>query len=554
MSALVRALQSKNSVRGATGILVVTLTLSNLLGLLRDRLLAAKIPADVLDSYFAAFRLPDLLTNLIVVGAIAVAFIPVFTELRTKDEATAWRAATTILNVLIIILVVGSLFLWLFMPELMALVVPEFEPTKLATTITLARWLSLTPVLFGISYLLSGILNSLHRFVVYAFAPLVYNLAIIGATLLLVDGVTMSGRVVGQLGVQGVVLGVLGGAFLHMAIQLPVAFRLGWRWQPLLSWTDPAVKKIGTLMVPRIIGLLGMQLATLVATALASAWAGAITYFNFANNIQTMPTVVFANSIATAVFPTLAAQAARHDDVGFRTQLIQGIRWILFLLVPATVGLILLRIQIVRIVLGAGFFDWEATQVTADVLGWFAIALVASGLVPLLARAFYARQDTQTPMVFAIISSLLTIGLSYLLVAILPPLVHLTPTYLLHVGEVAALAIAASLGMFINAGLLLVAIDRHLALPWRQLLASLLRILIATLVMAAAVQIAKMVMGTVLGLDRFLEVLAQAAIATLIGVGSYALTARFLGCPEWYEVISLVKKKLSTPNSTGPVL
>ena len=197
------------------------------------------------------------------------------------------------------ILALGSLLLWILMPRLMPLVVPNFSAADLTQTITLARWLSLTPVLFGISYVLSGILNSFHRFVVYSLAPLFYNGSIILTTAIFADHYAIDTRVF------VVALGVIIGAALHMAIQLPVAAALGWHWRPLFSIGDPAVKKVGKLMGPRIIGLLGLQLVTVVATALGSAWSGAITYYSLANNIQTMPSAVFANSIATAPFPRL---------------------------------------------------------------------------------------------------------------------------------------------------------------------------------------------------------------------------------------------------------
>jgi putative peptidoglycan lipid II flippase len=547
MSAIRTILNGKNSVQGATGLLVVTLLLSNVLGLIRDRLLAAKIPASELDVYYAAFRLPDLLTNLIVVGAIAVIFIPVFTELKTKDQQRAWAAANAILNAMILILATGSLLLWIFMPSLMPLVVPNFRPDELAETITLARWLSLTPVLFGFSYILSGILNSFHRFVVYSLAPLFYNGSIIAATALFADRYPIDTKVF------VVVLGVVAGAFLHMAIQLPVAATLGWQWRPILSLRDPAVRKVGRLMGPRIIGLLGLQMVTVVATAISSGWAGAITYYNLANNIQTMPTAVFANSVATALFPTIAQAAADNKTEAFKAHVLQGIRWILFLLIPATVGLILLRIQVVRLILGAGFFGWEATQTTADVLGWFAISIVATGLVPLLARAFYARQNTTTPMVISLIASIVIIGLSFSLADILPETIQLASGYQLQLGGVAALAIAFSIGTIINATLLLISLQKSVKLPLGTILPSLLKIGVATLTMALGVQLTKTLLGRQLDLDFASGVLVQTAASLLVGVGLYLGVAAVLGSREWDEIKKIFpRRNRSTTTSITP--
>lgn len=532
----------KNTVRGATGLLVLTLALSNVLGLIRDRFLAATIPADQLDSYYAAFRLPDLLTNLIVVGAIAVAFLPLFTEIRTRDARLGWQAANAILNVTIVTLMLGSLFLIVAMPYLMPWVVPDFSPEKLATTITLARWLALTPILFGVSYLLSGILNSFERFAIYALAPLVYNLAIIAATVI-------SGSYPVDSRVMIVTGGVLAGAAFHMLIQVPLARRLGWQWGGILTIAHPAVRRLRNLMVPRMIGLFAMQLTTIVATAIASGWAGAITYLSFATNISTMPTVVFANSIATATFPSLSVLAAQKADTAFREHLVQGIRWILFLLIPAAAGLIILRIQVVRIVLGAGFFDWEATQVTADVLGWLGIGVVAAGLIPLLARSFYARLDMKTPMMIALVSALITIGLSFLLPRVLPSTVTIGSSQIVHVGEVAALAIAGSIGMILNATLLLIAANRTFYLSAAEATRSAGSILLATAVMAVAVQVTKTLVGTNLDLDRVVGIIIQTAAGLVVGVAVYLLMAKLLRIPEWQELAALAAAKISTKTS-----
>ncbi len=542
MNVLLQFLRGKNSVRGATALLVVTLTASNILGLFRDRFLAAKIPASQLDLYYAAFRLPDLITNLIVIGAIAVVFIPVFTEIRSRSEKQAWEAASAILNSTIVVLVIAAAFLAIFMPWLMPLIVPDFDPIQLTQTVYLARLLCITPVLFGVSYVLSGVLNSYHRFTIYSFAPLVYNGSIILTTIFFGD----------RYGVNGVVVGVVVGAFLHMAIQIPVVWHLGWQWRPAFTIQHPAVRRIGTLMVPRTIGLFATQFVGLVSTAVASSWTGAITYYSLANNIQTVPTVIFANSIATAVFPAISAAAASDDLPTFRRHVTQGIRWILFLLIPSSIGLILLRVQVIRLLFGAGYFGWEATQTTADVLGWFALSIVASGLIPLLARAFYARQDTRTPMHIALISALITIILCLQLPGLLPATVTLGGSHVLHLGEVAGLAIAVSVGSWVNAVLLIRAMTRQIQIPLSAATGSLAKILLATLVMAVVIQLSKTYLGAHLDLSYARNVLLQTLVPLVLAVVSYATIVWQLGCPEWHELLSLRGKNNSTETSTQP--
>lgn len=543
MQTIVEFLRGKNSVRGATALLVVTLTASNILGLFRDRFLATKIPASQLDVYYAAFRLPDFLTNLIVIGAIAVVFIPVFTEIKNKNERQAWEAASAILNSAIVVLIAAAGLLALAMPWLMPLVVPNFDAVRMVEAIHFARELCLTPILFGISYVLSGVLNSFHRFTVYSFAPLVYNASIIAGTVLFAD----------RYGVQGVVVSVVVGVFLHMAIQVPVALHLGWQWRPAFAIHHPAVRRVGKLMVPQTVGLLGMQLVTLVATAIASSWTGAITYYNLANNIQTVPTVVFGNSIATAVFPAMSAAAAAADTAAFRRHLIQGIRWIFFLLIPSSVGIILLRIQIIRLVFGAGFFGWQATQTTADVLGWFALSIVATGLIPLLARSFYARQEMRIPMNVSLVSALVTISLSYFLPRILPVTIQAGGLgYPLHVGQVAALAIAYSVGTLLNAGLLFRLLHRQSDLPLVEATSSLGKIIFATILMAIMLQATKTLIGSHLDLSHTRNVLIQTLTPLLVAVVTYATIVWKLGCPEWQEILSLRGRNNSIKNSTQP--
>lgn len=537
---LLRFVNGKNSVRGATLLLVVTLTLSNVLGLFRDRFLAGLIPADQLDAYYAAFRLPDLVTNLIVVGAIAVAFIPIFTELKQKSLTTAFAAANAIMGALTLLLILVCGLLWIFMPELMRFVVPDFDPAKFDLTVRLARWLSLTPIIFGLSYMVSGIVNSFHRFAAYAFAPVVYNLSIIVATLTLGQ----------RWGVEGVVIGVLVGAVLHFLVQVPTASKLGWRRRLDLSFKDPVIGRMVRLMAPRMIGLGAMQLVTIVVTAIASAWSGAITYYNLASNIATVPTVIFGNSLTTAIYPTLAQAVAKQDWVVFQHRLEIGLRWIFFFLIPASVGLIILRIQIVRLVLGTGLFGWEATQTTADVLGWLAFSLVGVGLVTILSRAFYAQQDMQTPMMIALVSALASIGLSVTLPMLLPETVRINDHLLLHVGEVAALAIAFSIGMILNGLLLWIAIQRRFKLALSQLPQDIGKIILATFAMAVAVQLVKVAIGNYLDLSLFLHIFIQTAAAIIIGGLIYLLVTSWLGFRTWHELGNLLKKKPSSATST----
>jgi len=520
----------ENSVKGATVILIITLTLSNILGLIRDHFLAQKIPTNLLDTYYAAFRIPDLIFNLLILGAISAAFIPVFTNyIAKKDIKKAWHVTNSFMNLAAIGLIVFILILALLMPYLIPLLVPDFDPEKQALTIQLARLLLISPLFFGISYLFGAVLNSFKRFLVYSIAPLVYNLSIILATIFFAD----------KIGVYAPVLGVIIGAFLHMSVQIPSAIALGWRPKWVFDWAHEGVKKITKLMIPRTIGLGAMQVMLLVYTGIASSiGAGAVAIFNLADNIQSMPTVVFGTSFATAVFPSLSQAASLGKDEDFSNYIWKSIRAILFILIPAGVGIILLRAQIVRLILGSGHFGWQQTIDTAQTLGYFALALFAQGLIPLLARGFYARHNTKTPTIISIISMVVSVILGFIL----------TPKM-----GVAGLALAFSLSGFFNAALLYIYLQKTFPLlknGGKGIGLFLLKILAATGLMVLIIQLSKYVVEPLVNMQKFWGVLTQTGVAIALGMGAYLLLAHLLGCKEFTEVFWIIKKRFS-PNGNN---
>ena len=330
---LKQIVNKKNSIAGASIILIITLFLSNVLGVFRDHFLTQKIPTDLLSVYYAAFRLPDLIFNLLILGAISSAFIPVFTNLlaRNKNEE-AWQVAQSVVNIAVIFLGLAIILLFIFMPWLMYLVVPGFEETKRTMAVDLARIMLLSPLFFGLSYILGGILNSYKRFFVYAIAPLVYNITIIVGTLFFAD----------KYSVYGIAVAVVIGAFLHFFIQLPIAIKLGFKLKFKIFWQHWGVRRIGVLMLPRAIALGGNQVLLLVFTAIASSIGGyGIAVYNLADNIQTMPMVVFGTSFATAIFPTLSEYYSQNKFTDFATNILKVKRTILFFMLQMIIILIL---------------------------------------------------------------------------------------------------------------------------------------------------------------------------------------------------------------------
>lgn len=531
MEKLKKILHGSNTVKGATGILVVTLLISNILGMVRDHFIAQKIPANLLDTYYAAFRLPDLIFNLFILGAIAAAFIPVFTAyISKKKEEEAWKIANSFLNLAILVLIIFVIILALIMPYIIPLLVPNFTPEKQNLTVKLSRLMLFSPIFFGISYIFGGILNSFKRFLVYSVTPLIYNLSIIISTIYWAD----------KLSVYGVVYGVLVGAFLHMIIQLPIVLQLGYRYKAIADWNNPGVRKIFRLMVPRSIGLGANQIMLLVFTSIASTLsAGSVAIYNLADNIQTMPVVVFGTSFATALFPTLSETASLKNREKFATYLWRGIRAIIYLLIPAGIGIILLRSQIVRLILGSGWFGWSETINTADTLGYLAISLFAQGLISLLARSFYALQDTKIPMITSIISFIISIVLGYVLAF---PM------------RVAGLGLAFTFGSIINF-LLLYIILRKRAYELKKeepvFLNFLFKVIAACIIMVIAVQGTKYIAGSLVNMEKTWGVFVQTLTSIIIGSGFYLLSTYFLGCEEIKEIIILFKKRFNFIQKTN---
>jgi putative peptidoglycan lipid II flippase len=385
-----RLLFAKNSFAQATLLLGATSLLSRLLGLVRDRLFASTFGAgNDLDAYYAAFRIPDLVFNLLILGAISAAFIPVFTELTTKKrEREASELTSSLLVTAAVSLSLVVIVMWIFAPQLTTVIAPGFSGAKRELTISLTRIMLFSPILFGLSAIAGGVLNATGRFAAYALAPVLYNIGIIFGVLVLVP----------MYGVRGVAYGVVIGAFFHMFIQW-----IGLRGTELnLRVTvknTKAFRRVFMLMWPRTISLGILQISLLIETIIASTLAvGSVAVINLANNLQAVASSIVGISIATAIFPILATHASRGDKDSLLRDFSLALRQILYVTIPLSLFIILLRAQIVRVILGTGQFSWQDTQLTAAALGLFAFSIFAQSAVQLLLRVYYAIQNTRTPL------------------------------------------------------------------------------------------------------------------------------------------------------------
>jgi len=384
------------TIAAAAVVLGAASLISRLLGLFRDRILAGRFGAgDELDIYYAAFRIPDMVYSLLVLGAVSAGFIPVFINYLQKDKKQTWSLANSVLNLMALSLIVVCALLIVLAPWLAKLVAPGFSSEKLSLTVQLTRVMFLSPFFLGLSAVFGGILQSFRRFLVYSLGPIMYNLGIIFGTLVLVD----------YFGLLGLAYGVVLGAFFHMLIQIPPAHFCGFRWRPVFDFRFSGVRRIFKLMPPRILSLALSQINFWLMTVFASFLAvGSIAVYNLAYNIWSFPLGVFGISFVLAAFPKLSQTAQKKNIIGFVKTFSLTLRQILFLTLPSAALFIVLREEIVRVILGVGRFSWPDTLLTFQTLAYFSIGLFAEALILLFLRGFFAWEDTKTPFLIGLLA------------------------------------------------------------------------------------------------------------------------------------------------------
>ncbi len=345
-----------------------------------------------LDSFYAANRLTEILFNLMAGGALASAFVPTFTEFLThKDHEGAWKLASSVANLVLLALTFVSVLVAILAPWLVRnILAPGFEDAaQIELTVDLLRIMLLSSVIFGISGLLMGILNAHQHFALPAIAPAFYRLGWILGVWLLVPG----------MGIYGLGWGVVLGASLHLLVQIPGLIRRRGTYFPILGLRNPAVREVGRLMAPRLIGVAVVQVNFLVNTIIASTQPeGSLAAINFALALMIMPQAVIAQATAIAALPTFSEQVARGNLGEMRSSLATTLRGVLFLSLPASLGLVLLREPLVSLLLERGAFDIDSTGKVAWALLWYGAGLLGHSLLEIVVRAFYAMKDTRTPV------------------------------------------------------------------------------------------------------------------------------------------------------------
>ena len=506
--------------------------ISRAFGLWRDRLLAGKFGAgETLDIYYAAFKVPDLLYNLLIVGVISSVFLPVFYEYSTKNADDAWRFSGNVLNVLLIALILFSAILILFAPILIYIVAPGFDKPAHDLTVKLSRVLFLSPLLLGVSALVSALLQAFSRFLITSLAPIFYNLGIIFGIIFLTP----------KFGIFGLAYGVILGALLHLIIQLPSLYHIGFMPLKSINFKDIGLRKIVKLWLPRTVSLAALQINGMVMTAIASVLTtGSIAILNFADNLRWVPIGIFGVAFSTAAFPAMSLAYAQGRNDLFLKRFSLAVRQTLFIVIPLSLLFFVFRAQIVRIILGTGEFGWDATRLTAAVLGLFSFGIFAAALLPLFTRAFFVFHNTKTPVFINIVSMAINIVLSFLFMTVFikfPVLSHALGDFL-KVGDMNNIAIlglplAITIASIINIIWHWFDLKKHVGdFGISEIKKSVFKIVAASVVSIIFAYAGLYFLNNVFNTHTVLGLFSQTIGAFILAVSSYLTVAFFLKSEE----------------------
>ena len=384
----------QKTVGKATLVISFFMILSRFFGLIRDRLLASTFgPSVELDIYFAAFRIPDLIFSVVLAGGVLVSLLPLFSDYYKKDKDEAWKLINSVINIFVIALLVFSVLLFIFTPELVALLLPGLAFEYIGQTVILVRLLFTGVFFLGLSSIFSTVINYFDRFVVYSLAPILYNICIILGIIFLAP----------TLGNLGPAIGVVVGAFFHFLIQFLPTLKYGFKYRPIIDLNFKGVKDFFKLLFPRIISAAASQVNLLVVIAIASTIAvGSISFFTLADNLRNLPLGFIGVAFATAVFPHLSKAITDKRMEDFSLQLRKVFQAIIYLALPITILTFIMRDLIVNIILGTGQFTGYAVEITGACLGIFALSLIFQCLEPTILRAYFSIKDTKTPAIISL--------------------------------------------------------------------------------------------------------------------------------------------------------
>lgn len=520
--------------------------LSQLLGLVRDRALAHTVGAGpLLDVYYAAFRVPDFLY--ISIGSLAsiTVLLPFLVEKLNggvDDTLRARNFMNTIFSAYMMCMVGISIIVLLCMPFLASYIAPGFSATDKALLVDVSRIMLLSPIFIGLSNLIGTITQLFRRFFVFSLSPVFYNLGILAGIVFLYP----------SYGVHGLALGVVIGAFLHVAIQIPVIIEYGFFPKFVLKINWKEVKDVVRLSLPRTLALSANSFAFIILIAMASTLVpGSISLFTFAYNLQSVPVGIIGISYSVAAFPILVKSFSMKDMDNFIGHIISAARQIIFWSLPVLALLMVLRAQIVRVILGSNTFSWADTRLTAASIALFVISLVSQGLVLLFVRGYYAAGNTKKPLFVNIFSSVMVVVFAKLFLFIFARYPHVLSVLenVLRVKDVPgtlmlALPLAYACGSLVNFFLIWGLFKKDFShKATRELWVTFYQSAIGALVMGMTAYLALGILDNVFTLSTFRGIFLQGFISGLIGISVGIFTLSLMKNRELADITRVLRAK-----------
>lgn len=498
--------KKQNSILSAALVITLANIFSSVFGLWRERVLINQFFSTdssqrAYEAFQVAFQIPDMLFQLIIMGALAASFIPLFTELKKKDEAQAFRFTSIVMNWVLLLFIFFSVLAFIFAEPITSFRTGlKFTPEQVEIAVKLTRLMLFAQIFFAISNFLTGILQAYQRFVAPALAPIFYNLGIMLGTVFLSH----------YFGIYAAGLGVLLGAFLHMAIQFPLVWKMGFRFHFDFNLKFPSVKRLFTLMPPRFLTV-GVTEFQNLAMGFFATTIGDLSFVvvKLATRLMTLPIRFFGVPISQASLSFLSEESAWQNREKFNRLLLQSLNQIAFFAMPASVLLLILRVPIVRLIFGTYNFPWKTTVLTGKVVAIIAISITAQAMVQLLLRAFHALKDTKTPFIITLITVLAYLLVSYFSV------------YVFSL-DVLGLGLAISLASFLELALFLFLLNKKIScFSFQDFWLPQLKILAASFLMAVFLYLPfkildEVVFDTSRTIDLIALTISTASVATLV--------------------------------------
>ncbi len=408
--------KQQSTILSAAAVVMIANVASALAGLVRQRLILSVFVGSQKAAYAAytvSSTLPDTVFQLIILGALSASFIPIFSQYRRKSEEEAFQMTSAMMNVLMIIFLIASVVIFIFAnPITRAVTGRGFTDEQVIISANLTRIMLGAQFFFAISNFFTGILQTYRRFVVPALAPIVYNLGILIGVFLFA----------GRFGIYSTGIGVVLGAFMHMAIQLPLVWKMGFRYRFNFHFRHPGIRTMFRLTPPRVITLGINQFQNLADDFFATSIVVgefaelSVSVITLAQQLMTLPIRFFGAPIAQAALPFFVTEAEKSDPTNFRDLILKSVHQVSFFVFPASVLLLILRIPVVRIVFGTNSFPWQTTVLTARTVGIIAVSIVAQSIVQVLIRAFYALKNTRTPFYITCVTVVLYVFLNWIFI------------------------------------------------------------------------------------------------------------------------------------------